>query len=120
MSVPFYVTDADGWLTYYNEAAATLWGRRPEIGKDRWCGSLRIYQLDGTLLPHDQCGMAIALKEGRAVGEAQGIFERPDGTRVSVVGHPAPLRAPSGAIIAGSNYILDLSEMPGPHGSLPT
>ncbi len=72
MSVPapLYVTDVNGWLTYYNEAAAVLWGRRPEIGKDRWCGSWRIYQLDGTRLPHDQCGMAVVLTEGRAVGEA--------------------------------------------------
>ena len=47
---PVYTTDADGWLTYYNDAAADLWGYRPELGKTRWCGSWRIYTPDGTLL----------------------------------------------------------------------
>ncbi|WFT81306.1 PAS domain-containing protein [Methylobacterium sp. CB376] len=28
-----YTTDAEGWLTYYNPAAAALWGYRPEIGR---------------------------------------------------------------------------------------
>ena len=44
---PVYTTDADGWLTYYNDAAAELWGYRPELGKTRWCGSWRIFTTDG-------------------------------------------------------------------------
>jgi PAS domain-containing protein len=28
-----YTTDAAGRITYYNEAAALLWGHRPELGK---------------------------------------------------------------------------------------
>ena len=39
-----------------------LWGRRPEIGKDLWCGSWRIFRPYGTPLPHEQCPMAIALQ----------------------------------------------------------
>ncbi len=37
-----YSTDANGLITYYNKAAAELWGREPEIGKDLWCGSEKI------------------------------------------------------------------------------
>ena len=29
----FYTTNVDGYLTFYNEAAAALWGRRPVLGK---------------------------------------------------------------------------------------
>src|SRR5262245_17103708 len=42
-----YVTDADGRITYYNEAAVELWGYRPPLGDSRWCGSWRLYWLDG-------------------------------------------------------------------------
>ena len=28
-----YTTDAAGRITFYNEAAAALWGYRPELGK---------------------------------------------------------------------------------------
>src|SRR5256885_6036525 len=59
-----YVTDMAGRITYYNEAAVTLWGYRPELGKSQWCGSWKLYRADGTPLPHDDCPMAIALREG--------------------------------------------------------
>jgi PAS domain-containing protein len=55
IKAPAYTTDAEGWLTYYNDAAADLWGYRPELGKTRWCGSWRIYTMQGAPLPLDQC-----------------------------------------------------------------
>ena len=66
-ALPFavYTTDADGRITSYNEAAAELWGRRPELGSSQWCGSWRLYRPDGSPLPHDECPLAVALKEGR-------------------------------------------------------
>src|SRR5689334_2990158 len=62
-----YTTDAAGRITYYNRAAAELAGREPEIGKDEWCVTFRLFTADGKPLPHDQCPMAVALKEGRPV-----------------------------------------------------
>lgn len=106
---PAYTTDADGWLTYYNEAAADLWGYRPELGKTRWCGSWRIFTTDGAHLPLDQCPMAVALKEGHAVRGVQAVLERPDGTLIPFMPHPTPLRDASGAIVAGSNVLLPLT-----------
>ncbi len=104
-----YTTDADGWLTYYNDAAADLWGYRPELGKTRWCGSWRIFTTDGAHLPLDQCPMAVALKEGRAVRGVQTVLERPDGTLIPFMPYPTPLRDASGAIVAGSNVLLSLA-----------
>ena len=37
-----YITDAAGRITFYNEAAVALWGRRPQLNSDRWCGSWRV------------------------------------------------------------------------------
>ena len=72
-----YTTDARGRITFYNAAAAELWGSHPEIGKSEWCGSWKLYWPDGTPLPHDECPMAVALKTGRAVRGVEAVAERP-------------------------------------------
>ena len=74
-----YTTDAAGRLTYYNEAAAELWGHRPVPGSTVWCGSWKLYWPDGTPLPHGDCPMAVALREDRPVRGMEAICERPDG-----------------------------------------
>ena len=99
LPVAVYMTDAEGRITYYNEAAAELWGHRPELGTSRWCGAWKIYWPDGRSLPHDQCPMAIALREGREVRGVSAIAERPDGTRVHLMPYPTLLRDASGKIV---------------------
>ena len=42
LPVAVYTTDADGRITFYNRAAAELWGHHPEIGSSQWCGSCRL------------------------------------------------------------------------------
>ena len=105
-----YTTDADGRITYFNEAAAALWGCRPEIGKSEWCGSWKIFWPDGRPLPHDQCPMAVALKEGRAVRGQEAVAERPDGTRVPFLPVPTPIYDPDGALIGAINLLVDMSK----------
>ncbi|MEO5650937.1 MAG: PAS domain-containing protein, partial [Ginsengibacter sp.] len=36
LPVAIYTCDAQGYLTYYNDAAQELWGRKPNVKKDRW------------------------------------------------------------------------------------
>ncbi|WP_457108581.1 PAS domain-containing protein [Methylobacterium sp. P5_C11] len=112
---PVYTTDADGWLTYYNDAAADLWGYRPELGKTRWCGCWRIYTADGTPLPLNECPMAVAIKEGRPVRGVQVVLEQPDGTRIPFMPHPTPLWDPSGNLVAASNVLLKITNLNGPN-----
>jgi PAS domain-containing protein len=102
-----YMTDAAGRITFYNEAAVALAGRRPVVGQDRWCVTWRLYQPDGTPLPHDQCPMAIALKENRPVRGVGAVAERPDGTRFSFLPFPTPLHDASGALVGGVNLLLE-------------
>lgn len=105
-----YTTDAAGRITYHNQAAADLAGRQPELGKDQWCVTWRLYSPDGTPMPHDQCPMAIALKENRTVRGAEAMAERPDGTLVPFIPYPTPLRDASGALVGAVNMLVDISE----------
>ncbi|WP_247837331.1 PAS domain S-box protein [Bradyrhizobium sp. 200] len=105
-----YTTDAQGKITYFNQAAVEFSGRTPALGSDEWCVTWKLFNPDGTLLPHDQCPMAIALKEGRAVRGAEAIAERPDGTRVPFIPFPTPLRDSSGRITGAINMLVDISE----------
>jgi PAS domain S-box-containing protein len=110
LAVAVYVTDALGNITYFNDAAADLWGHRPELGQARWCGSWKLYWPDGSPLPHDQCPMAVALREGRPVRGMEAVAERPDGTRVPFIPYPTPLFDASGRVAGAVNMLVDISD----------
>jgi PAS domain S-box-containing protein len=105
-----YTTDAHGRITFYNEAAAALWGCRPVLGSDEWCGSWRLYWPDGTPLPHSECPMAMAIKQRRPITGMEAIAERPDGTRVPFMPFPSPLFDSSGELIGAVNMLVDITE----------
>ena len=105
-----YTTDAQGRITMFNQAAVELSGRVPELGTDSWCVSWKLYWPDGTPLPHDQCPMAMALKEGRPVRGYEAVAERPDGTRVHFVPYPTPLRDSAGKLVGAINMLVDVTE----------
>lgn len=105
-----YTTDAAGRITFYNEAAAELWGRHPELGASEFCGSWKLYWPDGTPLPHDECPMALSLKERRPIKGMEAIAERPDGTRIPFMAYPMPLFDDSGTFVGGVNTLVDITE----------
>ncbi len=105
-----YTTDAEGRLTHFNPAAVEFSGRTPELGTDQWCVSWKLYYPDGRPMPHDECPMAIALKEGRIIKGAEAIAESPDGRRRWFTPFPTPLRDDKGKIVGGINMLLDITE----------
>jgi PAS domain S-box-containing protein len=105
-----YVTDADGRMTYFNDAAASLWGCRPKLHSDQWCGSWRLYHPDGRPMPHDQCPMAVCLRRGEPIRGAEAIAERPDGSRVPFMAFPTPLRDAAGNLVGAVNMLIDIGE----------
>src|SRR3954463_1663903 len=50
-----YTTDAAGRITYYNEAAAQMWGHRPPLGSSEWCGSWEAFLAHGPPVGHAEC-----------------------------------------------------------------
>lgn len=109
LPVAVYTTDADGRITFYNGAAAEFWGHRPPLYQSQWCGSWRLYNADGSPLPHDQCPMAVALTQRRPIRNAEAIAERPDGTRVPFTPYPTPLFDADGNMVGAVNMLIDIS-----------
>lgn len=104
-----YTTDRTGRITFYNKAAVEMSGRTPQPG-DMWCVTWRLFNPDGTPLPHDQCPMAVALKEDRPIRGAEAIAERPDGSRVPFIPYPTPLHDADGQLIGAINMLVDITE----------
>ncbi len=105
-----YSCDAQGRINFYNKAAAKLWGREPEVGKEQWCGSWKIFKPDGAPVPLDSCPMAIAIKEGRAIMGEELIVERFDGTRSNVLVYPQPEFTLSGELAGAINMVFDITD----------
>jgi PAS domain S-box-containing protein len=109
LGVAVYTTDSDGRITFFNAAATDFWGRSPAVGEE-WCGSLRLLFLDGSPMRHDECPMAITLKEARPVRGGQAIAVRPDGSTVLFMAHPTPLFDDDGELIGAVNVLVDITE----------
>jgi PAS domain-containing protein len=43
LPVPVYVTNAQGVITYYNQACVAFAGRTPCLGQDSWCVTWKLY-----------------------------------------------------------------------------
>lgn len=110
MPTAVYSTDVEGRVTYFNRAAAQLAGREPQIGSDSWCITWKLYRPDGSFLPHDECPMALALKELRNIRGAEAIVERPDGSRVWVEAYPTVLYGADGQVTGAVNVLIDITE----------
>lgn len=109
LPVAIYRTDTEGRITFYNQAAADLWGCRPGAGA-RWCGSSRIYKRDGSPMAPDECPMAQTMKERRPVRGVEVLLERPDGERIPCMPYPTPLFDDAGELTGGVNLLVDLRE----------
>ncbi len=112
MPVAVYECDRAGMIQSYNKRAVQLWGREPEPGDlaQRYCGSLRLYALDGKLVPHEESKMAEVLRTGIEARDQEVVIERPDGSRITVLVNIVPLRNGDGEVVGALNCFLDITE----------
>jgi PAS domain-containing protein len=106
-----YITDAEGVITHYNKACTAFAGRTPRVGQDSWCVTWKLYTEEGEYLPHDQCPMALAVRERRAIRGARAIAERPDGKYVNFQPYPTPLFDDAGNLVAAINLLAEVTGM---------
>jgi|SRR4051812_31306905 len=108
--VPIYTTDATGAVTYWNRACVEFAGREPQLGQDRWCVTWQLYTMTGEPLRHEDCPMALAIKQQTPIRDAIAIAERPNGSRVAFRPYPTPLFDQDGRLTGAVNMLVDVTE----------
>ena len=103
-------TDTAGRVTYCNQAAVDLWGKRPELGKDTRHNLYRLFYPDGTPMPDAKQPCQVSLRERRIVRGQKAILERTDGKRFTIIPCPSPLFDDAGQFAGIVNMHLDISE----------
>jgi two-component sensor histidine kinase len=111
LPIGFYCCDGDGQILRANRKAVALWGRTVRLldSVHRFCGSLRLRSLDGSVIPPEQSPMARAVLEGESFDGAETIMENPDGKRWVARHHAAPLRDLAGRVVGGVDCFQDIS-----------
>lgn len=110
LPVAVYTCDKAGYINSYNREAVKLWGRVPEIGKDLWCGSWKIFWSDGKPMKLEERPMARTLKKGISIIDEEIIIQRPDGVKKNIRPNPVPFFNAEGEIIGAVNTLIDITE----------
>lgn len=107
-----YTCDAEGRITWFNELAAVLWGRRPELDDDavRYCGSVSLLSPHMQPIEHRACWMALALRDRRAYLGQEIVIVRPDHSQVTVLAYATPLMDEHGQLTGAVNILVNISD----------
>lgn len=111
MPVGVYTTDAEGYIDYFNQASVVAWGRTPEISKEQWCGSHKIIDDEGNIIPHEQCPMAYAIKNNVALSNIEGTLIRPNGEKRIFLVSASPFQDEEGKLVGAMNVMVDFTEL---------
>ena len=114
LPVAGYTCDLTGHITFFNDRAQVVWGRVPRIRdrRDLYCGSHRMFTKEGAPLTHEQCWMALALREDQSFNGRALSIERPDGSCSSCLAYANPLHDSAGQLIGAVNLIASPTPVP--------
>jgi len=104
-----FVTDREGVITWYNRACIDVAGRTLVANRDRWCVGWKLMTDRGEPILHEQCPLAVAIKEQRSIRGVVIIAERPDGRRIVFRPYPTPLFDASGRCTGAVNLLVDIT-----------
>jgi PAS domain S-box-containing protein len=104
------LTDAQGRITFVNEAARQLHGvsalGMPVAGSS---DTSHLFTLAGEPYPPEELPVARAVQRGETVQDAQWRIRRPDGTEVVVEGSATPILAADGAQLGSALVLRDVT-----------
>lgn len=109
LPVAIYACDINGNINFYNNALASLFGRSPIIGTDKWTSAYEMFDADGRRLEPDTSPLARTLKTGTPVKGEELIIRRPDGETKYVESYPTLIRQ-NGEIIGASDTLIDVTD----------
>ncbi len=113
LPVAMYICDAEGRLVQFNRRACDIWGYKPDLSADspRYGAARRLYRTDGSLVTADNSGMREVLETGTSKRDLSFIMERPDGTRITVLGNMDPVIDDDGTIVGAVNCFQDVTTL---------
>ncbi len=111
--VAVFVCDSSAVIQDYNHRAQQFWGRAPKRGDpaERYCGSLKLYLPDGTLLPDQDSPMAEVLRTGIPARNVEVFIARQDASRIPVMINFFPLTSELGKITGVIASFDDITEL---------
>jgi PAS domain S-box-containing protein len=110
LPVACFITDDAGLLIYFNDAAAALWGDRPEVGRQSWHEACRLVGPDGHRLVPAKAPVARVLETGRGVRREEALVERSDGSRVSVLVYVTPISDAASRVTGVMVLLVDVAD----------
>ena len=108
--VAVFVCDRDAVIQHYNRRAVEFWGREPQCGVEKHCGSLKLILPDGNVLPHTQSPIVDVLRTGKPASNVEVFIERPDGSRLPVIVNFGALKNSRGEIVGAVTSFDDISK----------
>jgi len=113
LPVAVYICDMEGRITFFNPCAAELWGRQPKLNheEDKYCGSFRLMYANGAPLAVSACPMAIALRTGKTIRNADLNVQQPNGARIGVRVQIDPLYDDAGHRCGAIGVIQEVTDL---------
>ena len=107
-----YTCDIDGRITFFNERAAELWGRRPNLhdAVDRYRGAVTLFTADGAHVPPEASWTALTLQTGNTYEGRSVVVLRPDGSRRNVLASASPLYDDAGTLVGALSLLTDITD----------
>ena len=105
-----FATDTEGRITFFNQAAAALWGRRPALGEEWWRSSWLLYRPDGSAMALDESPMAVTLKTGKPIRGVEVVAALADGARYLMSASSVPIHDAAGRVVGAVNALIDIAE----------
>ena len=109
LPVAIYTCDSEGFIDFFNPAAMALWGRKPEIGKDKWHSFWNYCHADGSAMPLDECPVAITLKSGQIFSAKESKIKKNDHPCSKLLVSPCPIFNEHHHIIGVHNTVVDVT-----------
>ena len=102
------VTDADGKITFVNDAATRLHGVAAlDVDPSEYAETYRLFREDGSPYPSEDLPLARAVIRGETVTDARWRIHRPDGSEVIAIGNAQPVIDSEGATLGAVLTIRD-------------
>ena len=109
LPVAIYTCDNEGFIDFFNPAAMALWGRQPEIGKDKWHSFWNYCHADGSAMPLDECPVAITLKSGQIFSAKEIKIKKNNHPCLNLLVSPCPIFDDQHHIIGVHNTVVDVT-----------